>query len=321
MNYPSISVVIPLYNKKLSITRAVTSVLSQTVKDFELIIIDDGSDDGSGDTISSIKDSRLRIITQPNRGEGEARNVGILAARNTLIAFLDADDEWMPHFLATAIDMVARFPSAGAFATSYVSCLNGIIERYDYRGVCNNYEGELISSFFKSVTNGANIICSSAVVIPRTVFDDVGLFCKDRMTGIDQDMWIRIALKYPIAWSPIEAAIYHLSAENRHAGKKVQRDMPYAGRLENVIRKKSYPKEMTYWIKEYLVRHRLILAYVNLDHREYRDVRTLVMNTRKTRRFRARWFSLAVMGYLPNTVGKFAGRIVWAIAYKCGARY
>jgi len=115
----NISVVIPLYNKARHIRRALSSVLAQTAPCFELVVVDDGSTDGSADVVRSISDSRLRLVVQPNGGECAARNRGIRETSGELIAFLDADDEWLPEFLSTVMRLYDQCPQAGAYATAY----------------------------------------------------------------------------------------------------------------------------------------------------------------------------------------------------------
>src|SRR5579885_1362295 len=114
MRSPRLSVVIPLYNKAPHVARAIESVQRQSVRDFELIVVDDGSTDGGAGIVGAIDDSRIRLITQPNAGASAARNRGVGEARGELIAFLDADDTHNPLFLEEILGLAARHEEAGA---------------------------------------------------------------------------------------------------------------------------------------------------------------------------------------------------------------
>lgn len=110
----SVDVVIPLYNKARFVRRAVESVLNQTYGNWRLIVVDDGSTDGGPDTLEKISDHRITVVRQENRGPGAARNTGMRAGAADLVAFLDADDEWLPTYLETAVSAFAAHPECAA---------------------------------------------------------------------------------------------------------------------------------------------------------------------------------------------------------------
>lgn len=122
-----VSVVIPLYNKAKYITRTLQSVAGQTFEDFETIIVDDGSTDGSGELAAGFPDRRFQVLHQANAGPGAARNRGIEEAHGEVIALLDADDVWMPEYLASSLAMFDESgPETAAVASGYVVEPEGI---------------------------------------------------------------------------------------------------------------------------------------------------------------------------------------------------
>ena len=116
---PLTSVIIPLYNKRQHVERAIRSVLSQTYNHIELVVVDDGSTDGSVDVLAAISDPRLKIIRQPNLGPGAARNRGWKATSGSLVAFLDADDYWDDDYLEWSIAHIVNDPSIAAVTSGY----------------------------------------------------------------------------------------------------------------------------------------------------------------------------------------------------------
>lgn len=119
---PKISVVVPLYNKAPYVERTLHSITSQSFGDFEVIVVDDGSTDGGPDIVRALADPRVRLVTQPNMGPGAARNRGISEAQGELLAFLDADDEWLPQFLETGIGLLETAgPQVASVTLGHVS--------------------------------------------------------------------------------------------------------------------------------------------------------------------------------------------------------
>jgi len=211
-----ISVVIPLFNKAASISRSVQSVLDQSYKDFELIVVDDGSTDDGGSIVNNYYDERISLIRQNNSGVSAARNTGIKHATGNLIAFLDADDSWKPDFLKTILRLSKNFPNAGLYATAYqINLSNHKIRNPLFHGISESPWEGIVSNYFKSATFGDPPVCASAVAIPYAVLIDSGGFQLGKRMGEDLDLWGRIALKYSIAFSSQVQAIYHQDAENR----------------------------------------------------------------------------------------------------------
>jgi len=234
---PRFSVVIPLFNKERDVQRAILSVLAQKVADFEIVVVDDGSTDGSPERVAEIHDPRLRVIRQANAGEGAARNTGIRAASGAFVCLLDADDEWKPVFLDLVNGLIEKHSDAGLYAVAY--------EVVEPDGQC--YPARIVTmppmkeggilSYFVSATLGAPPVWSSAVCIPRGVFDDVGYFREGVPMGADLDYWARVALRYPIAFTPAIGAVYRRDAADRPlASVKSRRPWVFARTAANELR-------------------------------------------------------------------------------------
>ncbi|MFA5275590.1 MAG: glycosyltransferase family 2 protein [Candidatus Omnitrophota bacterium] len=206
-----ISIIIPLYNKSPYILRAINSVLGQTEKSFEILVIDDGSTDGGPEVIKNIKDSRIKLIQQANQGVSVARNVGISESSADLVAFLDADDAWKNNFLETVLRLKNRHPEARAYSTAYeIIETDGTHSVFKYRGIpASPWEG-VIPNYFKSASSYYSPVWTSATAISKEVFNIIGNFPAGERIGEDLDMWLRVALRYPVAFSNHVCASYFL---------------------------------------------------------------------------------------------------------------
>lgn len=209
-----ISVLIPLYNKSQSIATTISSVLSQTYTEFEVIVVDDGSTDGSGDVVLTIDDDRIKYFKKENGGVSSARNYGIEKAQNELIALLDGDDLWEPTFLEEMLSLIEFTPDAALWGAGYAFQYmdNGDYDIPDLT-LSQNFVGYIED--YWSIAKDNILFTSSSVIINKNVIDAIGKYDEQLIRGEDVDLWFRIALHYPVAFLNKPLAIYRLQAENR----------------------------------------------------------------------------------------------------------
>lgn len=188
------SVIIPLYNKESYIEKTLVSVLSQTFKNYEVIVINDGSSDNSLAVAEKVLCGiwNVRIINQENSGVSVSRNNGIAAANGEYICFLDADDWWEPRFLEEMDRLIKDYPDAGLYCTNYYYVHNKkSVVKLDiptgYFNYCKEYARTLC------------MIATSSCCSSRAVLTEMGGFKPHLKLGEDFDLWIRIALKYGTA--------------------------------------------------------------------------------------------------------------------------
>lgn len=205
------SVVIPLYNKEHYIEKTLQSVLNQTFQDYEIIVVDDGSSDGSLAAAGQVQSDRIRLIQQENAGVSVARNTGIHNARGEFVCFLDADDEWRPEYLETIDQLTNAYPDSGFFVTAYaVDMGNGKIN------LSTRLEPETgcLPSYWLTLAKGYDFVWTSATTIRRQLLLDAGCFRPGEKIGQDLDMWARVARINPrVAYSAKICVNYNRSAE------------------------------------------------------------------------------------------------------------
>ncbi|MEO0071188.1 MAG: glycosyltransferase family 2 protein [candidate division WOR-3 bacterium] len=225
-----ISIVIPLYNKVQHIKRTLDSVLAQTYQDFEVIVVNDGSTDGSEKIVAQYADPRIRLINQENKGAAVARNRGVAEAKGDLIAFLDADDEWLPHHLETIMRLRQAHPDAGAWSTAWVRIvgnrLSGPVNVNNMKIIKGDSNSAIIDIFQGSKPLYLPF-CTNTIVIKKDVLLSIGGFPEGIAKSQDGDTWLRLAFHYPIAWSSIPTALIHTDGENHVAtGKYIWMGIP-----------------------------------------------------------------------------------------------
>jgi hypothetical protein len=209
-----ISVVVPLYNKAAHIERALRSIQRQTYEPAEVIVVDDGSTDEGGSVARQFEMKGLRLISQENLGVSAARNRGLNEAGTDLVAFLDADDEWLPGHLDTLARLIRAFPDNGLYSTMHF--IRDGIELFAPAAPFSEDGGFcLVEDFFGSFAVGLSLVNSSTAAVSRTKALAVGGFPAGVRRGEDIILWARLFLSAGMAHAPIRTAIYHRDALNR----------------------------------------------------------------------------------------------------------
>lgn len=211
---PFFSVVIPLYNKGAHIGETIKSVLAQSLTDFEIIVVDDGSTDDSLKVVQSLSsDLRLSIIEQANGGVSQARNRGVEIARGEYVAFLDADDFWKPGRLENLKNLILRFPDRGLYSSAHAVIRNGETR------LKRQPEGAFFESdargFFHEYAKSFSLVNSSTACLPRHRFSETGGFPVGVSKGEDVIVWIKAVLVGGIAYGTDLYVIINEDAENR----------------------------------------------------------------------------------------------------------
>jgi glycosyltransferase involved in cell wall biosynthesis len=187
---PLVSVILPTYNRGWILTDAIDSVLAQDYKDYELIVVDDGSTDNTRDILDTYGQDII-VLRQANKGVSAARNRGIAEAGGQLVAFLDSDDLWLPRKLSRQVDFFKFNPDAVINQTEEIWIRNGV--RVNPKDRHRKPTGMI---FERSL--GLCLVSPSAVMIQKTLLDAVGGFDENLPACEDYDLWLRISCRYPV---------------------------------------------------------------------------------------------------------------------------
>lgn len=207
---PLVSVIMPAYNQEDFIQSSIESVLSQTYSNWELVVINDGSTDRTKEVVESFSDQRIILINQENQGVSKTRNNGLAASKGELIAFLDADDLWLPKKLEK---QVQQFQTLG----ENVGFIHAYYTEFDNRGEYSpkpfkHLKGLNIDGDVKRSIVIHDFVATLTVMIKREVLESIGDFDTTLSGPEDWDLWIRIAQKYQFGFIAEPLARYRLSA-------------------------------------------------------------------------------------------------------------
>ena len=201
-----VSVIIPVFNAEKLIRNAVLSALNQSYPHVEVIVVDDGSTDGTLRQVRSIEDVRLCVFPQSNAGASAARNAGAAVARGSLLAFLDADDIWFPSFLSTHVEALSRAGMSEGFAYGSYYCVDEhrrLIRRYPCRTLRRG-------SAWHALTE-EGVLLNSISVMRRRVFDEIGGFNLTLKHHEDRAFYVTLATRYEACYTGTRLTIYRQS--------------------------------------------------------------------------------------------------------------
>jgi len=255
------SVVIPLYNKRDQIFRAVNSVLIQTYQNFELIVVDDGSKDHSSEIVAGLKDLRLKLIRQENKGEGAARNRGIREADHEFIAFLDADDEWKPNFLESVLSLIREYPEAVLYGTGCERYINESHTTWPTEDCFPRGWSGIIDDYIKIIAHRPSPFNSSSTITTKTVLQEIGGFPEGVSNGPDMAAWIRCSLLGDIAYLHLPLSIYYTGIPGSASSEFDWCNEYYPSKvLQELLKNNKVPKGSKAYAHYYISKFSLMTA-------------------------------------------------------------
>jgi glycosyltransferase involved in cell wall biosynthesis len=232
----------------------------------EIIVIDDGSSDGSAEKVRQLDIPNLTLVRQKNQGVSVARNHGVSLANNEYVAFIDADDEWSPFFLYEILGLIQRFPEHDCFASNYQK----VYEDGKYQDpklaigdVSPN--GEVMNDYFAISAAGDLPFMPSSLVMTVKLFNNLGGFPAGEAMGEDQALFSQIALQSSIVYTPLVLMLYHTDSENRACDRHLPQELlPFAQRLLVQVSKGQGNALLNQSIIKYCAAHACHLAKLNL---------------------------------------------------------
>lgn len=287
------SVAIAVYNKEENILSTLQSVLQQSYVVKEIVIVNDGSFDGSEEVILSIQDPRIKYIRQENQGAAAARNKAIANCTHPYIALIDADDVWHIDFLKHIAKAIEKFPEEKVFSTGLkVETKNNIVFKPSY----SIPSMEKIDKYnYFEASNKASIILSSAIVLHKDVFQKAGFFDTAILSGQDTDLWIRIGLSFPVVFIPKYLATY----------RYVPDSLSYSGvALKDKLRFEKFKEEekLNPSLKKFLDLNRYSLAVSAKENKDYQwfeklsnDINLKNLNSKQRFILKSPWWSIQMM--------------------------
>lgn len=212
-----VSVVIPAYNGAGFLTQTLESVLAQTHSALEVIVVDDGSSDATAALTEALarRDERVRLVRQANSGVSRARNKGAAEARGPFLAFLDADDLWLPKTLEMLLPRLLADPAAGLVHCDFLEFDSATGTLSEHRHIAD--EGRILDKLLLGCGDGSSLIAIGSFLIRAETFWEVGAFDPDLSNCADLEFYFRVAQRHPVVRVPEVGLHYRILPNSMHS--------------------------------------------------------------------------------------------------------
>ena len=243
---PLVSVIVPTYNRADMVLRAVHSILGQTEPDFEVLIVDDGSSDGTAAVLGSVDDPRVQVLETDHAGVCHARNLALATARGAWVAFLDDDNEWRPTYLERQLAAAASMPEAVAVycpAQAFDDDTGTWGERTPWYSISGDLFAPMMRRGYPRV---------SATMVRRATLAELGGFSPDLPAASDCELFVRVGLQGKFAWNPEPLAIRHQHGRGQLSTQWVKQRESYwiqAPRLRSAILRRGGFRAWATWLR------------------------------------------------------------------------
>jgi glycosyltransferase involved in cell wall biosynthesis len=273
-----VDVIIPTYNRSSTLKRAIDSVLNQTYKGFHLYIIDDGSTDNTALLMQEYKsDENISYIKQKNKGVSAARNLGISLSNNPWVAFLDSDDEWLPHKLKKQIEIINSKPEAVLIHGEEQWVRNG--KRINPKKIHQKFGGQIFEKCLPLC-----LISPSAAMIKRDVLLEMENFDEDFIVCEDYDLWLKITSLYEVEFISDPILIKYGGHEDQLSAKYFAMDYYRIKSMDKILSIRNLSIDLEEKVNQEIIRKGDILLAGYKKHnnlKDYEEVLNLVEKARQ----------------------------------------
>ncbi|MDF0643632.1 MAG: glycosyltransferase [Nitrospira sp.] len=312
MTVPTVSVVIPIYNCVEYLQQALTSALNQQGVGIEILLVDSSTDDSCA-AIARKSDARVRYTYQESRGVSAARNLGIRQARGEFIAFLDADDEWLPDKLSMQVSALRKFPQAGLVFTDTMmfrdstviqAAMNRDMLKEWRRSHVSDLPGWYCGNLYSQLLT-QDCMNTSSVLVRRKAVEEQGLFDENFKVGEDYDLWLRIARSCPMIFIDRVLCRYRVHNDGLSGGEDVRALRWLEAHIavrEKHRRMELVPAQHMELLRDILGRHAWEAGWNHFGHNQFHEARRHFSAAIRAKPFVPRTWLYWCCSFLPTRV-------------------